>query len=273
MSVFSNDDITIKMLEGIKDGLHDWSERGEIDPISEGEVWIIDGMDKILSDNLCLLDALLALQKFSFVRYKPGGESFGLHPLVHYWAKEKLKSSSDDQSLKICSIGLIASNFDKHDRIPPIVPPYLKGDHILGRDEGSLRLWPWRQYLRLGPHASHCLRHIPYIEHMAEPTAFDCLSLLQVLEYTPFSRRSRASTADLIRMVAAHVVRFRKSRHNALDISVTLWCLFANMACHCDKAHGDDYRGCSACQSAYEEVEQHIAHIRSQRDRTYRPQE
>ena len=76
-------------------------------------------MKQTLQSHLRLREALLALKNFSFLRYKPGGKSFWLHPLVHYWVSQRLESYSTRQSLTMCSIGLVASSFGKEERTNP----------------------------------------------------------------------------------------------------------------------------------------------------------
>ncbi|KAL8709211.1 MAG: hypothetical protein Q9225_007481, partial [Loekoesia sp. 1 TL-2023] len=209
MSFFSHDDVPITMLQLKFDSLRHWSSNGEWEALPADQEWVQSELKSTLEDGLRLRDAIRSLRNFSFIRYKPGGKSLWLHPLVHYWASHKLETRPDRQKLTMCSIGLVASSFKKEDRLPPIATPYGKGDVAYVGEEKTLRLWPWRQLAR-----------------MPEAMAHLCLSLLQVLEYTSTADdpvvMTRLPAKDAHRVID-HATQFSEAADGYLQVSVALW--------------------------------------------------
>lgn len=261
MSLFSHDDIPIDMLQLDNNSLRQWASSGEFEAIPEAQEWVPLELKSTLQDRPRLREAILALRKFSFVRFKPGGESFYLHPLVHYWASHRLDSRPDRQTLTMCSIGLVTSRFEKEDRLPPIATPYGRRDVASVAEEKSLRLWPWRQSLRLAPHAHRCMWHITTLTSMSEAMAHLCLSLLQVLEYSSTKDEPVVTyrlTTHRAHDIMDHVVKFGEAPDNFLKLSVTLWRLTRAAVCNCQKLVQKRTKLCRRCQEAFEEAMQSI---------------
>ncbi len=253
MSIFSHDDIPIAMLQLNDDSLRHWAPNGEWEALPKDQKWVRSGLQSTLNDGLRLRDAIRSLRKFSFIRYKPGGDSFWLHPLVHYWASQKLKAHPDQQKLTMCSIGLVASSFKKEDRLPPIATPYGKRDDASVGEEKTLRLWPLRQYLNLLPHAHRCLKHVTSLASMPEAIAHLSLSLLQVLEY--ISTADDPVVVERLVVEKAHAVidhaeRFGEAPDEYLKYSATLWRLTRAAVCNCQKHAAVMSNRCHRCRQA-----------------------
>ena len=112
LSNFSPTNITLEMLELGSLSLHNWAPNGEFEELPKEQRWITSDMESVLGDPLRLREAISALRKFSLIQYKPEGKAIFIHPLVHYWASQELLSDSRAQMLKMCAIGLVASNFE-----------------------------------------------------------------------------------------------------------------------------------------------------------------
>ncbi|KAL8736629.1 MAG: hypothetical protein Q9181_002306 [Wetmoreana brouardii] len=240
MSIFSHDDVPVTMVQLNYDSLRCWAFNGEWEALPEDQEWVQPELKSTLQDGLNLRDAFRSLRKFSFIRYMPGGESFWLHPLVHYWASQKLKTRPDQQRLTMCSIGLVVSSFKKEDRLPPIATPYGRGDVASMGEERTLRLWPWRQLTR-----------------MPEAMAHLCLSLLQVLEYTSTADDpvvgERLTTVDA-HLIIDHVIRFDEAADKYLSLSAALWRLTRAAVCNCRKNTKVLPDRCWRCRQAIEEA-------------------
>lgn len=252
MAIFSHDDIPIDMLELTNDSLRHWASNGEFEPLPQNQEWVSTAMRETLQSRLRIREALLALKRFSFIRYKPGGKSFGLHPLVHYWASQRLELHPTRQSLTMCSIGLVASSFGKEERMPPFAVPYGSRDVASVLEEKSLRLWPWRQYKKLAPHAHHCMPYITQLDTLPESMAHLSLSLLQVLEYLSAPDESDETYRvhrDYAHDVIDHVANCSEDSDSFLNLSVVLWRLTRAVVCTCQKGDTRIER-CSRCREA-----------------------
>ena len=257
MSIFSHDDIPIKMLQLNYDSLRYWASNGEWEALPEDQEWVQSGLKSTLYNDLRLRDAIGSLRKFSFIRFKPDGDSFWLHPLVHYWASYKMTEHPDQQKLTMCSIGLVASSFKKQDRLPPIATPYGKRYEASVGEEKTLRLCPWRQYLNLMPHAHRCLQHVTSLTKMPEAMAHLRLSLLQVLEYISTADdpvvKERLGVENA-HAVIDHVERFGEAPDEYLKYSATLWRLTRAAVCYCQKHAAVMSNRCHWCRRATEGV-------------------
>ena len=252
MAIFSHDDIPIDMLELTDDSLRHWASNGEFEPLPENQDWVSTTMKETLQSRLRLREALLALKNFSFIRYKPGGKSFWLHPLVHYWASQRLESHPTRQSLTMCSIGLVASSFGKEERMPPFAVPYGSRDVASVLEEKSFRLWPWRQYKNLAPHAHHCMPYVTQLDTLPESMAHLSLSLLQVFDYLSTVDEPEETYRvhkDYAHDIIDHVANFREGSDDFLNLSIVLWRLTRAVMCTCQK--GDiRTRRCRRCTEA-----------------------
>ena len=236
ITVFSPDDISIDMLELTNDKLHHWAPNGEFEPLPEDQEWVSTTMKQTLQSPLRLREALLALKNFSFLRYKPGGKSFQVHPLVHYAASQRLELYPIRQPLIMGSIGLVASSFGKEERMPPFALPYGSRDIASVLEEKSLRLWPWRQYKELAPHAHHCMPYIIRLDTLPESMLHLSLSLLQVLDY--FSADGEPGEPFRVHGDRAHdiidlVANFTGAFDGFLSLSIVLWRLIRAVVCTC----------------------------------------
>ena len=264
MAIFIHDDIPIDMLELNDDSLRHWASNGEFEPLPENQEWVSPTMRETLKSRLRLREALLALKRFSFIRYKPSGKSFWLHPLVHYWASQRLESHPTRQSLTMCSIGLVASSFGKEERMPPFATPYGRRDVASVLEEKSLRLWPWRQYKKLAPHAHHCMAYITQIDPLPESMAHLSLSLLQVSEYLS-AMDEPAETyrvhRDYAHDIIDHVANCRGSPDGFLNLSVVLWRLTQAVVCTC-QTDGIRVSRCHRCTEACEGAAQFLSDLK-----------
>ena len=253
MAVFSHHDIPLDMLELTDDSLRHWASNGEFEPLPEDQEWVSITMKQTLQSHLRLREALLTLKKYSFIRYKPSGESFSLHPLVHYWASQRLKSYSARQDLIMCSIGVVASSFGKEERMPPFAVPYGSGDVASVLEEKSLRLWPWREYRTLVPHAHHCMHYVTQLDTLTQSMAHLSLSLLQVFEYSSISEEPE-QTFKVHRDFAHEIIDFVETRgkdnDHFLDVNIVLWRLTRAVVCTCQKA-GIRSTPCPRCKQAF----------------------
>lgn len=252
MAVFSHHDIPLDMLELTDDSLRYWASNGEFEPLPEDQEWVSITMKQTLQSHLRLREALLTLKNYSFIRYKPNGESFSLHPLVHYWASQRLKSYSARQELIMCSIGVVASSFGKEERMPPFAVPYWSRDVASVLEEKSLRLWPWREYRTLVPHAHHCMHYVTQLDTLNQSMAHLSLSLLQVFEYSSISEEPE-QTFKVHRDFAHEIIDFVETRgkddDHFLDINIVLWRLTRAVVCTCQK-DGIRMTPCPRCTQA-----------------------
>ena len=254
MAIFSHDDIPIGMLELNDDSLRHWASNGKFEPLPENQEWVSTTMKETLQSRLRLREALLALKNFSFIRYKLSGKSFWLHPLVHYWASQRLKSYPSRQSLTMCSIGLVASSFGREERMPPFAAPYGNRDVASVLEEKSLRLWPWRQYKKLAPHAHHCMPYITQLDPLPESMAHLSLSLLQVFEYLSAVNEPAETYRvhrDYAHNIIDHVANCKEGSDGFLNLSVVLWRLTRAVVCTCQKSYIHTGR-CNRCTEASE---------------------
>ena len=239
MSCFSHYDIPIDVLELSSNSLRHWAPNGEFEELPEAQIWIPSELRHVLENSLRLREAMLALRKFSFIRYKSGGNAIWIHPLVHYWTSRRLDSSPHRQLLTTCSIGLVASSFEREERLPPIVTPHAERDIASVLEERSLRLWPWRQYPKLAPHAHRCMQYVTSLTNMPESIAHLSLSLLQVFEYLstgdePVHKPYRLDSDHAYDLIN-HVSKFGEAPDNILSLSIILWRLTRAVACPCQK--------------------------------------
>ena len=265
MAIFSHDDIPIELLELTDDSLHHWASNGEYEPLPPSQEWVSTTMKQILQSRLRLREALFALKTFSFIRCKPGGKSFWLHPLVHYWASQRLESYPARQSLIMCSIGLVASSFGKEERMPPFAVPYGSGDIGSVLEEKSLRLWPWRDYKKLAPHAHRCMPYITRLDILPESMAHLSLSLLQVFEYlSAVDERDEIHRVDrdYAHDIIDHVAKCREDSDGFLNLSVVLWRLTRAVVCTCHKGETPHER-CYRCRNASKGAVQFLVDLRT----------
>ena len=134
------------------------------------------GISKVFLSIQKLREIIGVLHSYSLIRWKTGRRSFGIHPLVHSWINEKAQSVQDDfHSLIKCSVGLISSNFEKQDLLPPTAP--LSAKWIYG-EERELNLWPWRKYTDLSNYGKRCLRYVKELPSISEIITHRSLTLL-----------------------------------------------------------------------------------------------
>ena len=252
LSNFSPTNITLEMLELGPLSLHHWAPNGEFQKLPEEQRWITSDMESVCGDPLRLREAISALRKFSLIHYKPEGKAIFIHPLVHYWASQELSSDSREQMLKMCAIGLVASNFGPEEQLPPVATPFSSRDIASVLEEKSLRLWPWRQYHSLTAHALQCLQCVPTLSKMPEPVAHLALSLLQVLDYIsvdsmPDYGPGSNLTPDVD--ILDHIIKIAQASDGYLQISVHTWRVVRLLFCHCRKHAVKDEDRCERCKT------------------------
>ena len=252
MSSFSPTNITLETLKLGPVSLHHWASNGEFENLPEEQRWIPSDMEAVFADELRLRQAISALYKFSLVRYKPGGKAIFIHPLVHYWASQELSFDPREQMLKMCAIGLVASNFGPEERLPPIATPFSSRDIASILEEKSLRLWPWRQYHSLTAHALQCLRCVPTLSNLSEPVAHLALSLLQVLDYISADSvpdYGPDSNLPLDVDILDHITKIAQASDGYLEVSVHTWRVLGLLFCHCRKHAVEDKDRCKRCKT------------------------
>lgn len=238
LSNLSPANINLEMLELSSVSLHHWAPNGEFERLPEEQRWITSDMESVFVDPLRLREAISALRKFSLIQYKPEGNAIFIHPLVHYWASQELSSDSREQMLKMCAIGLVASNFGPHERLPPVATPFTSRDIASLLEERSLRLWPWRQYHSLTAHALQCLQYVPTLSILSESVAHLALSLLQVLDYISVDSvpdYGPDSNLPLDVDILDHIANVAQGSDRYLDISIQTWRILRLLFCHCRK--------------------------------------
>ena len=239
LSLFSHDDIFLQMLEINSTTFRHWAHNGEFERLPDDQRWMPDELVPILGDKLRLLEAIMALRKFSLLRYNSSRESISLHPLVQYWTLSRLASDREEQRLKICSIGIVASNFKPEERMPPAASPFAYHDVASVLEEKSLRLWPWRQYHSLAPHAIRCMQQVTTISSMPESVAHLCLCLLQVLDYTysgtSLERLFSPSAADDKLSLLGHLDSMSWKFDLSFRLSLNIWRVIRGTICPCRK--------------------------------------
>ena len=252
LSNFSPTNITLEMLELSPSSLLHWAPNGELEKVPEEQRWITSDMESVFGDPLRLREAISALRKFSLVRYQPGGKAVFIHPLVHYWASQELLSDPREQMLKMCAIGLVASNFAPEERLLPVATPYSSGDIASVLEEKTLRLWPWRQYHSLTAHALQCLQYVPTLSVLPESVAHLALSLLQVLDYVSADSvpdYGPDSNLPLDVDILDHIANVAQASDHYLEISIQTWRVLRLLFCHCRKqAMLGKYR-CERCKT------------------------
>ena len=252
MSIFSPTNITLEMLKLGPMSLHHWAPNGEFENLPEEQRWIPSDMEAVFADELRLRQAISALYKFSLVRYKPGGKAIFIHPLVHYWASQELSFDPREQMLKMCAIGLIASNFEPEERLLPVATPYSSGDFSSVLEERSLRLWPWRQYHSLTAHALQCLQFVPTLSFLPESVAHLALSLLQVLDYISTDSvpdYGPDSNLPLDVDILDHIANVAQASDRYLEISIQTWRVLRLLFCHCRKQATLGKHRCERCKT------------------------
>ena len=258
LSNLSPTNITLGMLELGSLSLHHWAPNGEFEKLPEEQRWIPGDMESVFGDPLRLREVISALRKFSLIHYKAEGKAIFIHPLVHYWASQELLSDSRAQMLKMCAIGLVASNFEPEERLPPVATPFSDRDIASIVEEKSLRLWPWRQYHSLTAHALQCLQCVPTLSNLSEPVAHLALSLLQVLDYVSadsvpdYSADSHLpSEIDILDNIA----NFVQAADGFLEVSVHTWRVLSLLFCHCRKHAMEDEDRCKRCKTTVVKAE------------------
>jgi len=196
ISLLEADDIPLSILKSCVGGQYYWSPGGDFVGVPKGQGWIASGLKEVLGSESRLIDARRELQRFGFVKYQTKSESLYIHPLVQYWACQRLEKDSDPdlrRKLVVCLLGLVSSSFEKQDLLPAL--PYWpeQSSRTFSLEERKLDIWPWRKYPSLTLHAQQCillatgdivlrswkLGDALTIAHISLP-------LLQVLEYSSF---------------------------------------------------------------------------------------
>ena len=252
LSSFSSTNITLDMLKLGPLSLHHWAPNGEFEKLPKEQQWIPSDIETLFADELRLRQAISALCKFSLVRYKPGGKAIFIHPLVHFWASRELSSDSREQVLKMCAIGLVASNFGPEERLPPVATPFSSRDIASVLEEKSLRLWPWRQYHSLTAHALQCLQWVPTLSKLSDPVAHLALSLLQVLDYLSVDSvpdYSAGSNPQFAFEILDSILEIAQASDGYLEISVQTWRVLRLLFCHCRKHATKDEDRCERCKT------------------------
>ena len=252
LGTFSPTNINLEMLELGPLSLHHWAPNGEFEKLPKEQRWISSDMESVLGDQLRLRGAISALRKYSLIHYKPDGKAIYIHPVVHYWASQQLSSDSREQTLKMCAIGLVASNFAPKERLLPVATPYSSRDSASVLEEKSLRLWPWRQYQSLTAHALQCLQCVSTLSSLPESVAHLALSLLQVLDYisvdsVPEYKPDTSLPLDVDTL--DHIAKVAQASDHYLEISIQTWRVLRLVFCHCRKQAWQSNKRCERCET------------------------
>ncbi|KAK3312022.1 hypothetical protein B0H66DRAFT_538966 [Apodospora peruviana] len=161
-----------------------------------GQGWIPRELHEILKSEQQIVGARRELQRFGFVKYQTASESLYMHPLVQYWACQRLEQDiALRQKLVVCLLGLVSSSFEKQDMLPPLLSWSDPSSDANSVEERKLDLWSWRKYSRLTSHAQQCillaadkdlLQNSWSLVSDRLTIAHIALPLLQVLEYSTF---------------------------------------------------------------------------------------
>jgi hypothetical protein len=262
-SLLHHDQIPFSILESALQGQRHWAPSGEFEEVPEDECWIPKDMLPIFSNQFCLLEAIVALRKFSLVRHQASQQTdsmtLRIHPLVHYWAAQRLeRSPALLQQLKICTIGLVSGSFAKQDRLPPLTSRKLSTYTL---EERSLGTWPWRQYPQLAPHALRCLQYSKTLKIMPESVAHLSLSLLQILEYSSFGTFKNDQAFAL--SVIDHIEKFQTARDKYLQYTSIVWRLTRGELCACQKLLGSFLNACSSCSSTVKSAKILLSNVKT----------
>ena len=231
LSLLHYDDIPEQILESALEGQRHWASNGEFEELPKAERWIPGDLLTMFNDPLRLVEASTALMNFSFLRRQIPSTSFRMHPLVHYWASQRLADSPKlKQQLVICATGLVASSFEQYDRLPPLVSSSYGGRGI---DERTLDIWPLRQYPHLALHAHRCLHNMRTINEMPESVAHLVLSLLQVLGYSTLG--SLEDDQEVSFSLINCLEQFQTAADLYLRYSIVMWRLTRADLCGCRK--------------------------------------
>jgi hypothetical protein len=231
LSLLYHDDIPGQILESALQGQCYWASNGEFEELPKAEHWIPDDLLMMFNNQLCLLEATAALTKFSFLRRQIASTSFRMHPLVHFWASQRLAGSPRlKQQFVICAIGLVAGSFAQHDCLPPLSS---RSDEGRGLEERTLGVWPFRRYPHLALHAHRCLQYMRTINKMPESVAHLVLSLLQVLEYSTFG--SLKDDQEVSFSLINRLIKFQTAADLYLPYSIVIWRLTRADLCSCRK--------------------------------------
>ncbi|KIM83298.1 hypothetical protein PILCRDRAFT_439377 [Piloderma croceum F 1598] len=265
LSLLHCEDIPGQILESALQGQCHWASNGEFEELPKAEHWIPDDLLTMFNNQLHLLEATAALTKFSFLRQQIASNSFRVHPLVHFWASQRLEGESPElqQRFVICAIGLIAGSFAPHDRLPPLSS---RSTGFRGLEERTLDIWPLRQYPHLALHAHQCLQYVTTINKMPESVAHLALSLLQVLEYSTFG--SLKDDQEVSLSLINHLEKLQTA-DLYLPYSIVIWRLTRARMCNCSKHNMHLARDsndllsndvpseyiCNDCSFAYQEAE------------------
>ena len=154
--------------------------------------------------------------------------------------------------LKMCAIGLVASNFGPEERLPPVATPFSSRDIASVLEEKSLRLWPWRQYHSLTAHALQCLQCVPTLSKMSDSVAHLALSLLQVLDYLSVDSvpdYGAGSHPQFAFEILDRILEIAQASDDYLDISAQTWRVLRLLFCHCRKHAMEDEDRCERCKT------------------------
>ena len=154
--------------------------------------------------------------------------------------------------LKMCAIGLVASNFEPEERLLPVATPYSSRDFTSELEEKSLRLWPCRQYHSLTAHALQCLQHVPTLLFLPESVAHLALSLLQVFDYISADSvpdYGPDSNVPLDVDILDHMANVAQASDRYLEISIQTWRVLRLLFCHCRKQATLGKDRCECCKT------------------------
>lgn len=198
VSLLEVQDIPLLILQSCIEGQYHWTKKGEFERVPEGQGWIPPELQEALESQAGFIEAKLGLTKFGFLRDQPVTASIRIHPLVQYWASQRVEVDTALRlKLIICWAALLTSSFAKQDQFPPFFDPALQ--RVPGSvEERKLDVWPLRKYHNLALYARRCLvlvldasKRTCYSSNLQDSgtgliPAHLALPLLQVLEYSTF---------------------------------------------------------------------------------------
>jgi NB-ARC domain len=249
LALLNYEDISVTILEaGCREQCH-WSAAGEFNPAPVEERWVPATMSDVFSTHFALRRNLAALHKYSFIRWKIGDRAFSLHPLIQQWAYAKLLARPQDMEiLRRCAIGIISSNFQKQDLLPPSAPPT---DTLRLGEERTLSLWPWRKYPQLVGHAEKCLVYATEMTNMSEITCLQVLALLQTSDHVTAPDLGLNVLSSVGRSSAqlqpSRILKIKREDREFLNLSLQIWELIYTRTCGCRKFG----RLCLKCKRKY----------------------
>ena len=277
-SLMDHEEILYDILKSCFGGEQYFQSSGQYGPVAESERWIPDCLGNVLRQQMGFIDATSALQKYSLARSTANSQALHIHPLVHFWASQRLLSDEPLKTkLTACVLGLIGSAFEKQDRLPPF---YSRAYGPRGLEEAKLGIWPVRKYTRFTAQALHCLKNASaMVSSLPQTVVHLVLCLLQVFEYATYGDFDTDQGFIFNLLETAGKVK-AEDDDCSLNWTILTWRLVQADLCKCRKYVGVQHRVitsgklrmikgqfCTRCTMTFEGIATRLdSFIREQKD-------